>query len=320
MDLAQNSSVKASTQGLLSTAEKIRCTYFSPQTQNTQTYEYPFLQLHNMLNSFGILHFALYVPFNRRYEMVFNHGFDFASMTNGSSSVDFWEGTLDTDIEPNTWYTQSDTALYSFLQLFSKDDREHISMLHIKFYSFSNSPNCILLVSQQNTSITITDHLLDAIDDNFDDIFPLLDRIIGAYTAIRIKNSELLPLPEDVIQTNCMNGLIGTMVTLSLSAFFERLTIHTSRADCAIISLFFLDLLKEKIGEPNICVKGTGDTVKIILFSLQEKLIESYEKEISSFVAPFFDKKTASKLTFTFGGYSEDSDELIDFITDKAQN
>ncbi len=248
--------------------------------QNSKnTIPFSFQQLHRILNKFGVLHFGLYVPVDKHYTMFFNHGFDAQTLSQGDSSADFWFGTLGIVPEENTWYTQENQQLDSFLQLFSIKDREHISLLHIKFITLNSISNCIILVSQENTNQNETDNLLDFIDENFSELLPAIENILRFHLYTQ-KPEIINQFSSDLIQENTNADLSGTMVNISFSNLIQFLRNSNPNPDIVQIITILSRLIKDHLPENSICIEYDSENLKLVLFSQNGICIEKFAKDM----------------------------------------
>lgn len=295
--------------GLLSTAESLRCTSFFNE-ENTLLYNLS--SLHSLLNGLGILRFALCVPFNKKYEMIFNHGFNFETILQSSSSIDFWNGLFDEEIEENTWYSQSEPSIDSFLQLFSLEDREYISILHIKFFTFAQIPNCIVLITQQKKSPSITDYLLDSFDENFNNLQPNINFIVQKYISCIDKKIETDTL-YDKINDFCNDDFVGLKIKIDTTKIFTSIIEKTNQSDSMILFLLFDSIIKKNIDETSVFYKKDFNTINLIFFSQKEEDFDLIVSNIKkSLQIDFF--HFINEIKFTNCGYSSDAEDLLAFM------
>lgn len=290
--------------------------------QNSKnTIPFSFQQLHRILNKFGVLHLGLYVPIDKHYTMFFNHGFDAKTRSQGNSSADFWFGTL-SSVQPelsaqkpeeNTWYTQENQQLDSFLQLFSLEDREHIALLHIKFLTFNNIRNCIILVSQENKNQTETDTLLDFIDENFSDLLPHIENILK-FHLYTLKPNIINQNPCDLIQENYNAELSGTMIDISFSPLIQSLRDSNPNPDIVQIILILSRLIKDHLPENSLCVEHDSENLKLILFSQNGVFVEKFAKDMMNYLSDYFSNGEEKRIVFSTEGTTMEPDELLKFL------
>ena len=274
---------------------------------------FSFQELHQILNKFGVLHFGLYVPINKHYTMFFNHGFDAHTLTQGDSSADFWFGTLGITPEENTWYTQEDQQLDSFLQLFSVEDREYISLLHLKFITINNIPNCIILVSQENRNQCDTDKMLDFIDENFSELLPCIESILRFHLYTQ-KTVIINQFPADLIQENCNTDFCGTMTDISFSNLIQFMRNSHPNPDIVQIIMILSRLIKDHLSENSICVEHNSENLKLILFSQNGVCIEKFAKDMMNYLSDYFSNGEEKYISFSTEGTTYEPDELLNFL------
>lgn len=277
------------------------------------TIPFSFQVLHRILNKFGVLHFGLYVPFDKHYTMFFNHGFDAQTLALGDSSADFWFGTLGIIPEENTWYTQENQQLDSFLQLFSIEDREHISLIHLKFITLNNIPNCIILVSQENTNQNETDNLLDFIDENFSDLLPSIENILRFHLYTQ-KPEIINQFPSDIIQENTNADLSGTMTNISFSNLIQFLRNSNPNPDIVQIITILSRLIKDYLPENSICIKYDSENLKLVLFSQSGICIEKFAKDMMTYLSDYLSNGEEKFISFSTEGTTYEPEELLNFL------
>ncbi len=304
-------------QNQISTAEKFCCTFSVYTDSNTQLFSVPFNKLHEMLNGHGVLQFGLFVPFNNKYYLVFNHGYNFETTLQSESSKNFWLGSIGEIPEENTWYQQTASNLESFLQLFSLEDRENIKMLNFKFCQIGKISNCIVIATQPNTHELVTDHILDSIDDNWQFFEDILKIITEKY--IEAKNIEetdrLIDDKDDIFEHCLSDDLKGNMISINLHCFIDELIIHNTRADSFIMTYFLFSELKKAMEETSICVRVSNECIKIISFSHFKTNIELYKEKIFFQLKPFFEEPILEKLIISNAGIAKDTENFYRFIS-----
>lgn len=300
----------------ISTADKSCCT-FSVSDDNNQYFSFPFKNIHNILNSHGISHIGLFVPFNGTYHLVVNHGFDFGTTLQSKSSVNFWLGAIGETPEENTWYQQSASSLDSFLQLFSLKDRDTIAMLHIKFCTIGKTENCIIIATQPNTQELITDHILDSIDDNWqllsDAFLPIINRYLEALSIEEM--DRLIDDKDDLIERCLSDDLKGNMYSINLNRFIDELIIHNTKADSYIMSSFVFSELKKAFDDTCICARLPDNSIKIVAFSHFDLNLNIFTEKILFYLKPYFEENSLNKLQIVSAGSTNDTETLYRFIT-----
>ena len=282
--------------------------------QNSKnTIPFSFQQLHRILDKFGVLHFGLYVPVDKHYTMFFNHGFDAQTLIQGNSSADFWFGTLGFIPEENTWYTQENQQLDSFLQLFSVEDREHISLLHLKFITINNIPNCLILVSQENENQRDTDKILDFIDENFSELLPDIENILRFHLYTQ-KKDVINQFPTDLIYESCNADLCGTMTYISFSNLINFLRNSTPNPDIIQIILILSRLIKDHLPENSVFVKQDSENLKLVLFSQNGVCIEKFAKDMINYLSDYFSNGEEKYIVFSTEGTTFEPEELLSFL------
>lgn len=308
--------------GLLYTAEQIRCICLKSNTQKKQFAKDAFVNLHATLNSYGVLHFALLLPFKNQYRMIFNHGYTTETVYQSTSSKDFWQGSFlhaGDIIEENTWYSLEADTLESFLQLFSLEDREHISLLHCKFINNAQSAPVIIITTQQNKAPHITDFILDSIDDNFEEITPLMQKIIAdTHDALNVLEEPALEI-SDFIMDNCMQDLTGYCINIFYDDFFNTLKEKSSLNDALNLKTILFATIKKSLDENSI-MYYKNQSPSVLTFAQDFSSIEENDgkancaqiifDKITNALKQIFEDELIQKLTFsTFT--SNDADELF---------
>ena len=282
--------------------------------QNSKnTIPFSFQELHQILNKFGVLHFGLYVPLNKHYTMFFNHGFDANTLVQGDSSADFWFGTLGITPEENTWYTQEDQQLDSFLQLFSIEDREHISLIHLKFMTLTDISNCIILITQENKNQNETDKLLDFIDENFSELLPYIENILRFHLYTQ-KPRILNQYPTDLIQENTNADLCGTMTVISFSNLIQFMRNSNPNPDIVQIVGILCCLIKDHLPENSICIVHDSENLKLVLFSQNGVCIEKFAKDMMTYLSEYLSNGEEKFISFSTEGTTYEPEELLSFL------
>lgn len=100
---------------------------------------------------------ALMVPFKNRFYMRYSHGFDVETILKSVSSIDFWNGT----IQSNEWISYENSALEPFYQFFSQQYLSVLNKIQIKMFEVSDTKAILIIVNndilQENIDIQLNE-------------------------------------------------------------------------------------------------------------------------------------------------------------------
>lgn len=313
--LSRSDSIQQRLGNLESTADNTCCTFSNLQSNEKKLFEYPFKQLHNFFNSAGVAQFGFYLPFGKNYNLIFNHGYSFDTTLQSNCAFDFWHNACNCQLEENTWYTQDSQNIESFLQLFSAEDRENIEILHIKTVNIGDFKNCIVIASQQEKNESLTDHILDQIDDNFDYISEHLLNISKYYCDSKLSLEKNTVFYEDDILEKCINrNLTCLMLKFNLSIFYDELCIHNTKTDSMILQNCFLKVFNDFVCENYFYAQQDFSHFNYLIFSNKKFNFSTFLKKFSAEIEKYFNQNELDKITFELNGFSKDCDEIMNFI------
>ncbi len=302
---------------LESTADENCCTFSYLQSDEKKLFEYPFMRLHDFFISIGVAQFCFFLKYNKKYYLVFNHGFSFDTTLQSTCSSEFWSIACNCQLEENTWYTLESPNIESILQLFSAEDREKIQIAHVKSVNIGNFNECIIIASQSEKNAVLTDLILDHIDENFDYVSEHLLNISQFYENSKLSLEKNTEFYEDDILEKCINNnFTCLMLKLDLSIFYDELCIHNTKTDSLILQNCLIKIFNDFIEDNYFFAQKDFSNFKYLIFSNRKFNFSTFLKKFSLEIEKYFSQKEIDKISFELNGFSKDCDEIMSFMNE----
>ena len=285
--------------GLLDHAENI----LNSARFNNNTDE-PLIFFRTFVEELGFSKMCVLLPDENQFKMYLSYGFRLDSFQKAISTKDFWEGTLTTE----DWIEATDEKLVPFRQLFSSDDNNEITILHLKKSLIKDTP--VIIIIAENTKQTLVD--TEMVDIVLPSLFPNIEKFLETK---RISNQVVFDTEFDTA-VNIENSLIenskGYLFELSLDVFLDSFDeLFQETKDILFNNMFYAVQILTKL--PDV-VFAHGHTIKIIRFSNNDLDVELYAYQLKKTISPVFSEKKSDLFEIEYVGSSSEESELTSFL------
>ncbi len=285
--------------GLLDHAENI----LNSARFNNYTDE-PLVFFRTFVEELGFSKMCVLLPDDNQYKMYFSYGFHSESYQKSISTKDFWEGTLTT----LDWINATDENIVPFRQLFSDDDNNEITVLHLKKSLIKDTP--VIIIIAESTKQTLVD------TEMVDIVLPSLLPYIEKFLEIKNISNQVVFDTEFDTAVNIENSLIenskGYLFELSLDVFLDSFDNLFPETKEILFNSMFNDVqILTKL--PDV-VFAHGHTIKIIRFSKSDLDVELYAYQLKKTISPVFSENKSDLFEIEYVGSSSEESELTSFL------